>query len=61
MPLLSDPGMVSRDPSLAWKTSLWFWMNRDGIKPSCSDALAGRASPDGGNRQPGFGWVSGVG
>jgi predicted chitinase len=28
--LLADPGRVARDPIVAWKTSLWFWMTSKG-------------------------------
>jgi chitodextrinase/predicted chitinase len=28
--LLADPGRVSRDPVVAWKTALWFWMTSSG-------------------------------
>jgi len=28
--LLNDPDMVSRDPAVAWKTALWYWMTQRG-------------------------------
>jgi len=31
--LLNDPDMVSRDPVVAWKTALWYWMTMKGPAP----------------------------
>jgi hypothetical protein len=31
--LLNDPDMVSRDPAVAWKTALWYWMEIKGSGP----------------------------
>jgi predicted chitinase len=28
--LWADPDMVARDPAVAWKTALWFWMTQTG-------------------------------
>jgi predicted chitinase len=30
LPLQSDPGLVSRDSTVAWQTGLWFWMTQTG-------------------------------
>ncbi|CAM9831976.1 unnamed protein product, partial [Phaeothamnion confervicola] len=45
--LLANPGAVSNDPILAFKTSLWFWMTPQAPKPSCHDAMIGLTSPSG--------------
>lgn len=31
--LLNDPDMVARDPAVAWKTALWYWMEIKGSGP----------------------------
>lgn len=31
--LLNDPDMVSRNPTIAWKTALWYWMEIKGSGP----------------------------
>lgn len=34
--LLNDPDMVARDPAVAWKTALWYWMEIPGSGPISS-------------------------
>ncbi|XXT14525.1 chitinase [Sorangium sp. So ce429] len=30
LPLQANPDLVARDPTVAWKTGLWFWMTQSG-------------------------------
>ncbi|UXY17325.1 chitinase [Chitiniphilus purpureus] len=30
LPLLADPDLVARDPAVAWKTAIWYWMTQSG-------------------------------
>ena len=40
LPLGSDPGLVGRDPVVAFKASIWFWMTSGGAGSStCHDAI----------------------
>jgi basic endochitinase B len=57
--LLGDPDLVARDGVVAFRTSLWFWMNASGAHPSCHDVLTERWTPNEDDvragRLPGFG------
>jgi chitinase len=57
--LLHTPELVATDPTIAWKTALWFWMTAQTPKPSCHDVSTGRWTPSAADlsagRQPGFG------
>jgi predicted chitinase len=40
--LRADPDLVARDASVAWKTSLWFWMTQTGAgRMTAHDAMVG--------------------
>jgi hypothetical protein len=43
--LLADPGLVTRDPEIAFLTALWFWMTPQSPKPSCHDVMTGGFAP----------------
>jgi len=45
LPLLTDPGLVARDPGVAFRSALWFWMTPQAPKPSCHDVMTGRYVP----------------
>ncbi len=45
LPLLADPGLVARDPVVAFRSALWFWMTPQAPKPSCHDVMSGRYVP----------------
>jgi chitinase len=58
--ILSNPNQVANDPTLAFKTALWFWTTAaSATEPSCHDVMVGNWTPsstdvaDG--REPGFG------
>lgn len=70
--LLDDPDRVATNPTLAWGSSIWFWMTGGAClteegevcKPSCQEVFAGTkplcASDISVNRQYGLGWVTNV-
>lgn len=45
LPLLADPDLVSSDPTVAFRTALWFWMTPQSPKPSCHDVMTGGYVP----------------
>ena len=53
-----------RDPEVAFKTALWFWMTPREPKPSCHDVMVGRYRPGPGDqaagRAPGFGLTTNI-
>ncbi len=57
--LLDQPELVATDPTVSFRTALWFWMTAQTPKPSCHDVITDRFTPsaqdvaDG--RLPGFG------
>ncbi len=59
LPLLADPDLVASDPSIAFRTALWFWMTPQAPKPSCHDVMTGRFAPSAADiaagRMAGFG------
>ena len=59
LPLLQQPGLVSRDGVVAFRAALWFWMREQRPKPSCHDVICGKWIPTEQDRQlgrrPGFG------
>jgi len=57
--LLADPGLVTRDGVVGWKTALWFWMTAQGQKPSAHHVMVQTWQPSpadaSAGRLPGFG------
>jgi len=57
--LLNDPGVLSKDPVLAFASAIWFWMTIQPPKPSCHDIMTGKWVPTANDtlngRMPGFG------
>ncbi len=57
--ILSKPYLLSQDPVLAFKSSLWFWMTPSGSIPSIHDVIIGKWKPTKADREagrkPGFG------
>lgn len=57
--LLKNPGKVTEDGALAFKTAIWFWMTPQAPKPSCHDVMVGKWIPTEqdtkAGRKPGFG------
>ncbi|KAH9327837.1 hypothetical protein KI387_043771 [Taxus chinensis] len=44
---LNDHDIVARDPTISFKTAIWFWMTAQSPKPSCHDVITGGWSPSG--------------
>lgn len=57
--LLNNPGLVTSDGVVAFRTALWFWMTPQAPKPSAHDVMTGGWTPTAGDvsagRAPGFG------
>ena len=57
--LLKHPGLVEKDPVIAFKTAIYFWMTPQVHKPSAHDAMTGKwvpgAADQAAGRKPGFG------
>ncbi|CAM6038117.1 unnamed protein product [Sphagnum compactum] len=57
--ILAKPYLVSQDPVLAFKSSLWFWTTPSGTIPSIHEVLIGKWKPSKADREagrkPGFG------
>ncbi|CAI9778697.1 unnamed protein product [Fraxinus pennsylvanica] len=43
--LLNNPDAVANDPTISFKTALWFWMTPQAPMPSWHDAISGRWTP----------------
>lgn len=61
---LNHPELVEKDPVIAFKTALYFWMTASGNKPSCHDVMVGNWNPSAAdsaaNRLPGYGAVTNI-
>jgi len=57
--LLNDPDLVQRDPVIAFKTAIYFWMTPQTLKPSAHDVMTGKWRPntadEAAGRRAGFG------
>ena len=57
--LINNPDLVATNPTISFKTALWFWMTPQGNKPSCHDVMAGKWVPSNedisAKRLPGYG------
>jgi len=62
--LLKDPSLVARDPVVAYKAALWFWMTPQSPKPSCHAVMSGAWQPTSqdlsSGREPGFGMTTNI-
>ncbi|XP_047320156.1 basic endochitinase-like [Impatiens glandulifera] len=62
--LLNNPDLVATDPTISFKTALWFWMTPQSPKPSCHDVITRRWSPSGADqaagRVPGYGIITNI-
>ncbi|XP_042507039.1 endochitinase-like [Macadamia integrifolia] len=43
--LLNNPDLVVTDPTISFKTALWFWMTPQSPKPSCHEVMTGQWKP----------------
>lgn len=57
--LINNPDLVATNPTISFKTALWFWMTSQGNKPSCHDVMTGKWIPSNedvsAKRLPGYG------
>ena len=62
--LLNNPDLVTADPTVAFKTAIWFWMTTQSNKPSCHDVITGVWTPtardSAAGRVPGYGVITNV-
>lgn len=62
--LLGNPDLVATNPTVSFKTAVWFWMTPQSPKPSSHDVITGRWSPSaadiGANRLPGYGTITNI-
>lgn len=62
--LLGNPDLVATDPTISFKTALWFWMTPQSPKPSCHDVVTGSWQPSAADssagRVPGYGVITNI-
>ncbi|KAK2991946.1 hypothetical protein RJ640_027837 [Escallonia rubra] len=62
--LLRNPDLVASDPTISFKTGLWFWMTPQSPKPSSHDVITGRWRPtstdSAAGRAPGYGVITNI-
>ncbi|CAL5341357.1 unnamed protein product [Camellia sinensis] len=62
--LLNNPDLVETDPTISFKTALWFWMATQSPKPSCHDVIIGNLTPTPADqlagRVPGYGVITNI-
>ncbi|KAJ7550567.1 hypothetical protein O6H91_07G106600 [Diphasiastrum complanatum] len=61
---INQPELVSQDPTISFKTAIWFWMTAQSPKPSSHAVMVGQWQPTSNdraaNRQPGFGLTTNI-
>ncbi|KAK1303193.1 Chitinase 1 [Acorus calamus] len=62
--LLGNPDLVATDPTISFKTAIWFWMTPQSPKPSCHAVITGQWTPSSADqaagRAPGFGVITNI-
>ncbi|XP_010242848.1 PREDICTED: basic endochitinase-like [Nelumbo nucifera] len=62
--LLNNPDLVATDPTISFKTAIWFWMTPQSPKPSCHDVITGQWTPSAADlaagRAPGYGVITNI-
>ncbi|XP_058185155.1 basic endochitinase-like [Rhododendron vialii] len=62
--LLNNPERVATDPTISFKTALWFWMTPQSPKPSCHDVITGIWTPSAAHLAaglvPGYGVITNI-
>ncbi|KAF3337160.1 chitinase 1-like protein [Carex littledalei] len=62
--LLSNPDLVATNPTVSFKSALWFWMTPQSPKPSCHAVMTGQWTPSAADqsagRLPGYGVVTNI-
>ncbi|KAL0013188.1 hypothetical protein SO802_000257 [Lithocarpus litseifolius] len=62
--LLNNPDLVATNPTISFKTAIWFWMTPQGSKPSSHDVIIGKwklsAADTTAGRVPGYGVITNI-
>ncbi|OMO83464.1 Glycoside hydrolase, family 19, catalytic [Corchorus olitorius] len=62
--LLNNPDLVATNPTISFKTAIWFWMTAQGNKPSCHNVIIGQWTPSAADtaagRVPGYGVITNI-
>ncbi|KAG6709684.1 basic endochitinase C-like [Carya illinoinensis] len=62
--LLNNPDLVATDPTISFKTAIWFWMTAQENKPSSHDVITGKWVPSAADmaasRVPGYGVITNI-
>ncbi|GAA0156851.1 hypothetical protein Leryth_006977 [Lithospermum erythrorhizon] len=62
--LINNPDLVATNPTISFKTALWFWMTSQANKPSSHDVIVGKWTPSSADtsagRLPGFGVITNI-
>ncbi|XP_058755019.1 endochitinase-like [Vicia villosa] len=62
--LLHNPDLVSTNPTVSFKTAIWFWMTSQANKPSSHDVITGKWTPSAvdssAGRVPGYGVITNI-
>ncbi|XVE87513.1 hypothetical protein DITRI_Ditri18aG0123900 [Diplodiscus trichospermus] len=62
--LINNPDLVATNPSVSFRTAIWFWMTPQGNKPSCHNVIIGRWTPSEADRAagrvPGYGVITNI-
>jgi chitinase len=62
--LINNPDLVSTNPTVSFKTAIWFWMTPQSNKPSSHDVITGRWTPTAADRSagrvPGYGVITNI-
>nr|ABD92819.1 class Ib chitinase [Limonium bicolor] len=62
--LINNPDLVATDPTISFKTAIWFWMTPQSNKPSSHDVITGKWTPSSADsaagRVPGYGVITNI-
>lgn len=62
--ILENPDLVASNPTISFKTALWFWMTPQSPKPSSHDVIIGAWTPSSddiaANRLSGYGVITNI-
>ncbi|XP_024977732.1 endochitinase-like isoform X1 [Cynara cardunculus var. scolymus] len=62
--LINNPDLLATDPTLSFRSAIWYWMTPQGNKPSSHDVITGRWTPSAADssagRVPGLGVITNI-
>ncbi|GLT44667.1 hypothetical protein SLA2020_185520 [Shorea laevis] len=62
--LINNPDLVATDPTISFKTAVWFWMTPQANKPSSHNVIVGQWTPSDADksagRVPGYGVITNI-